>query len=230
MNQKKRLIEYLSAFVTNSRFNLFNKVIADRTNYISVALEDIYQPQNASAVLRSCDCFGVQNVNIIENRNKYKVNPDVALGSDKWLNMRKFNESDNNTISAINTLKKEGYRIVATTPHKNDFNPDNFDIEKGKFVLFLGSELKGLSNEMLDNADEFIKIPMYGFTESFNISVSAAILIHTLTGKLRNSNLNWKLSENEKIDILLDWLRKSVKKVDLLENKFWEDNKTYGDF
>jgi len=213
----KKRIDFFKEFLTDQRWDVFNKVIDERTRYMSVVLEDIYQSQNASAVLRTCDCFGVQDVHVIENVNQFKINPDVVLGSTKWLNLYNYNSFENNTLSTIQTLKSNGYRIVATTPHNNDVELDNFDLEKGKFALFFGSELPGLSNIVMENADEFLKIPMYGFTESFNISVSAAIILHHLTFKLRKSLIEWKLSEIEKDEILYNWIKTSVKDSDKIE-------------
>ena len=221
----EELINYLSEFALEERVELFNQVINNRTRYMTIALEDIYQSHNASAVLRSCDCFGVQDVHIIENDNEYKLSNEVSVGADKWLNLIKYNTQKNNTINAINQLKKDGYRIVATTPHTNDVNLEDFDLEKGKFALFFGAELPGLSDIVLDNADEFLKIPMYGFTESFNISVSAAITMHTLFNELINSDIAWQLTEDEKNNVLLEWLKKSVKSSDLLIERFINENK-----
>ena len=215
-----KLIQHLKNFVTPERFDLFSKIVQDRTRYMTVVLEDIFQPHNASAVLRSCDCFGVQDVHIIENENEYKVNPDVALGSSKWLNLYKYNSEKNNTLSAINSLKEKGYRIIATTPHTDDVNLEDFDVSKGKFALMFGSELPGLSDTAMKNADEFLKIPMFGFTESFNISVSAAVILHHLSLKLRQSGINIFLDENEKNEIILNWLKNSIKKSDLIIKEF----------
>jgi tRNA (guanosine-2'-O-)-methyltransferase len=224
---QKELIEYLATFVTPERLSLFERILENRTSYFTVVLEDIYQSQNASAVLRTCDCFGIQNVNVIENRNEFNVNKEVALGSSKWLTIRKFTEQENNSQEAIKTLKKEGFRIVATSPHINDTLLDDFDIEKGKAAFVFGSELPGISDTIMNEADEFVKIPMYGFTESFNISVSAAILLHHLTDKLRkNTNISWKLSDNEKEKVKLQWLRNTVKRSELLEKLFIEKQKS----
>ena len=212
----ERQIQFLSKYVTEHRFSLFQKVIENRTRYITVVLEDIFQPHNASAVLRTCDALGVQDVHIIENRNQYRVNPDVALGAHKWLNLYKYNKQENNTLAAIEHLRSEGYRIVATTPHKNDVELKEFDLDRGKVALFFGSELPGLSDIVLSNADEYLRIEMYGFTESFNISVSAAIILHYLTAKLRQSDLPWRLSEEEKKQIILEWLKRSIRNADAL--------------
>ena len=225
MTKLNPVISQLGEFVTEERLKLFKSVLENRTRYITVVLEDIYQPHNASAVLRTADCFGIQDVHIIENRNEYNINPDVALGSNKWLNLIKHNKKSNNTLDVIDNLKKDGYRIVATTPHTNDVSLNEFDLLKGKVALFFGTELNGLSKPMLNNADEYLRIPMYGFTESFNISVSASIILNELTGILRKSNLPWHLSQNEKEIIILRWLMNSIKRSEPI---FKELCKTYG--
>ena len=217
----EKLLNHLSNFVTPERLNLFEEVLKSRTKYITVVLEDIFQAQNASATLRTCDCFGVHDVHIIENRNKFNVDKQVALGSSKWVSINRHSQNKNNTIDAINKIRKKGYRIIATTPHTNDIALEDFDLSKGKCALFFGSEKPGLSDMILDEADEFIKIPMYGFTESFNVSVSVAIILHYLTYKLRSSEtIPWRLTEEEKISVKLDWLRNTIKKSHLIENKF----------
>jgi len=222
----KELINYLSPFVTDNRKKLFEKILKWRTNYLTVALEDIYQPQNASAVLRSVDCFGLQSVSVIENRNEFRVNKEVDMGSSKWLNIESYNRDENNTLEAIKSLRGKGYRIVATTPHEGAVDLEDFDIEKGKAALFFGTELTGISDIVKEEADEFLKIPMYGFTESFNISVSAAIILHYLTYKLRkNSKIGWQLNDKEKDQILLDWLRSTIHNSDAIEKQFLSDHK-----
>lgn len=223
---EKELINYLSLFVTETRRNLFENIIKWRTNYLTVALEDIYQPQNASAVLRSVDCFGLQSVSVIENKNEFRVNKEVDMGSSKWLNINSYNRGENNTLEAIKSLRDKGYRIVATTPHEGAVNLEEFDLEKGKAALFFGTELTGISDIVKDEADEFLKIPMYGFTESFNISVSAAIILHYLTYKLRrNTKIDWKLNTTEKNQILLDWLKATINNSDAIEKQFLSKNK-----
>jgi len=219
------LIKYLANCVTDSRLEVINKVLNLRSRYITVVLEDLFQPHNASAVLRTCDCFGIQDVHIIENENKYEVNRDIALGSAQWLTLNKYNKTNNNTLETIKFLRNEGYRIVATTPHTKDVNLEDFDITKGKIALFFGSERPGLSSIVLDNADEFLKIPMVGFTESFNISVSAAIILHHLTLQLRKSEIEWQLSETEKNILMYKWLYNSLKDPQGIEKEFF---KRYG--
>jgi len=216
---KKRFLSYLESFITENKRNLFAKVITQRTRHITIALEDIYQSQNASAVLRTCDCFGIQDVHIIENQNTYSINPDVALGSTKWLNMFKYNSEEMNTLTCYDELRKQGYRIVATTPHKDDIMLDELDLNS-KTALVFGTELEGLSQTAIDHADAWVKIPMYGFTESFNISVSAAIILHHLSEKLRNSDIGWQLSEEEMVDTRILWAKNVVKHAEKHEKAF----------
>lgn len=218
---KTKLLEHLLSFITENRRELFMKVIAERTKHITVVLEDIYQPHNASAVLRTCDLTGIQDVHIIENKNLYDVNPDVAMGSSKWLNLVKYNGFEDNTAEAFNQLKEQGYRIIATTPHKNDKSLEDISLDK-KMAFVFGTEMHGLSEGAIEKADEYIRIPMVGFTESYNISVSAALVLYTLTQKLRSSKINWQLNENEQVEILLEWARRSINRPELIEKKFLE--------
>jgi len=217
-----KLLNYLSKYITPERLDLFNRIIEYRTKHITVVLEDIYQSQNASAVLRSCDCFGIQDVHIIENKNEFRVDTEVSLGSSKWLTLTKHNNKTNNSLTTIRQLKKSGYRIVATTPHNNDQKLPDFDVTTKKTALVFGSELPGISDIIKNEADEFLKIPMFGFTESFNISVSAAIVLHHLTHQLHNSDINWHLTEKEKEEIKIQWIRNTIKRSDLIEQRFWK--------
>lgn len=217
------LINHLSGFITENRLSLFKKVLGERTRYITVLLEDIYQSQNASAVLRTCDCTGIQDVHIVEQQNEYEINRDVALGSNQWLSLHYYNEGTDNIWSGIEALRKQGYRIVATSPHKEGITPETFDLEKGKSALLFGTELNGLTERALELADEYIQIPMVGFTESYNISVSAAITLYSLRKRLEASALEWKMGEDEKNELLLSWLRTSIKMSDQIETKFIKD-------
>jgi tRNA (guanosine-2'-O-)-methyltransferase len=221
---QEELINHLSEFVTPKRLKLFEKVLEERTSYITLVLEDIFQPQNASAVLRTCDCFGIQHLHIIENRNEFSIDREVAMGASKWLSLHKYNQKKQNSLEAIKKLKRMGYRIVATSPHINDQLLPEFDLTKGKAAIVFGSELPGISETIMNEADEFMKIPMYGFTESFNISVSAAIVLYQLSQKLRNQpEINWKLNDEERNEIKLAWLRTTIKRSSILEKKILKE-------
>ncbi|NOR85983.1 MAG: TrmH family RNA methyltransferase [Bacteroidales bacterium] len=224
ISQKQQLLNQLLPMISDHKNELFTQIIQNRMRHLTVVVEDIYQSQNASAVLRSADCFGIQDVHIIENKNEYTINPEVALGSSKWLSLYKYNSEENNTKAAFAALRSKGYKIVATTPHKDDTMLEDLDIND-KVALVFGTELEGLSDYAIANADVHMKIPMYGFTESYNISVSAALCLHHLSDKIRRSDIDWKLHEQEKIEVLLDWARSVVKSGAEVERFMFSNSK-----
>lgn len=216
----EELIGHFLKCITNERKALFEELIQKRTKYLTVVLENIYQPLNASAVLRSCDCFGIQDVHVIENYNEFKPDREVAMGASNWLTVNRYDMNENNTLDCIQSLKNKGYRIVATSPHNSQTDLINFDLSKGKTALFFGTELEGLSDVVLENADEHLHIPMYGFTESFNLSVSAAICLYEMRMKMEKENIKWQLTEDEKNQVLLNWLRYSIDRSEIVEEDF----------
>ena len=205
--QRCQLYEQATAFYSDNKRELFDRLVKNRTRHISVVLEDVYQAHNASAVLRSCDCFGVQDVHVVENRNQYCPNGDVSMGSDKWVDYYKHKD-----IRALYAqLRARGYRIVATLPHENDTLLPDLDISQPTALVF-GTELTGLTQEAIEGADAYVKVPMYGFTESFNISVCAALSLFYLTEKMRADNrIDWQLSEEEQVKLKLYWSMQVIK-------------------
>ena len=216
-----QLINYLEQFVSENRRAAFKQVLEKRTKHFTVAIEDIYQPHNASAVVRSCDIFGVQTVNVIQNKYAFHASNRVARGAQKWLDFNYFKDKkNNNSLACIDFLKQQGYQIIATTPHNDSCLLPEFDISKPA-AFFFGVEKQGLSQDVLANADGFLKIPMVGFTESLNISVAAAIILYNLTERLRESSINWRLSEDEKTAYYLLWLEKSIKNISKIKEHYY---------
>ena len=205
----EKLVTYLESYLTENRMTRFQEVLSQRTKHFTVAMEDVYQLHNTSAVMRSCDVFGIQELHVIEERNVKRIDREIAMGAQKWVDLVRHHS----TKKAITSIKAQGYQIVATTPHEEDCDLADFDITK-KSCFFFGRETQGLSDEVLINADCFLKIPMVGFTESLNISVSAAIILQDVTQKLRVSNLEWQLSETEKLQKRFDWCKKTIKSFD----------------
>ena len=218
-----KLLTYLEGFVTDKRKNLFRNILQDRTRHFTVVLEDIYQQHNASAVIRSCDIFGIQDIHVIENKYKSKVSKNIAKGSQKWLSFHNYKEDTNNTLECLNTLKSKGYQIIATSPHNNSSILHDFDISKKSAFVF-GVEKTGVSDLVINNADGILKIPMVGFTESLNISVAAAIILENLTFKLRNSSVDWALTNEEQKILYASWIKKTIKNVDEIKERFIENN------
>lgn len=201
-------LEFLEDKLNPDRRALFRKILEQRTDHFTVAIEDVYQLHNTSAVIRSCDVFGVQNVHVIEEINFKRIDREIAMGAQKWIDVNRYDSTKN----CITSLREQGYRIIATTPHRGTALQD-FDISH-KAAVFFGTETNGISGELEKNADEFLQIPMVGFTQSLNISVSAAIILQELTFRLRRSDVNWKFSDTRKLEKRMDWTLKNLKKAD----------------
>ena len=211
-------LHFLENILTENRKEKFLKVLQNRTKHFTVVVEDVFQMHNTSAVMRSCEVFGIQELNVIEQRYGKSIDKEIAMGAQKWVDIKTF-ESITNCIDAI---KSKGYQIIATTPHENDCLLDDFDISKPS-ALFFGTERDGLSEEIMKQADGFLKIPMIGFTESLNISVSAAIIIQNLTSRLRNSAIDWHLSDDEILEKRLAWARNSIKDIKRIEERYYQN-------
>ena len=215
----EKLLQYFEGYLTEKRKVLFKKVLEDRTRHFTVVLEDIFQSHNTSAVLRTCDIFGIQDIHVIENKYNQKVSKHVAKGSQKWLSINRYKSDGDNTKTCLEFLKSKGYQIIATTPHNNSCLLEDFDINKKSAFVF-GVEAEGVSDYVKQNADGYLKIPMVGFTESLNISVAAAIILQKITSKLRNSNSNWKLSNVEKKTLYFNWIKGTIKNVIKIEEYY----------
>ena len=213
-------LEFLENILTDNRKERFLNVLKNRTNHFTIAVEDIFQMHNTSAVMRSCEVFGIQELNVIEQRYGKSIDKEIAMGAQKWVDISAFDSIS----GCVASLKAKGYQIIATTPHENDCLMDDFDISKPS-ALFFGTERDGLSEEILQKADGFLKIPMVGFTESLNISVSAAIIIQNLMHRLRNSDINWQLSEEEILKKRLQWARSSIKDIKRIEVRYYKENR-----
>jgi tRNA (guanosine-2'-O-)-methyltransferase len=207
-----KLNKYLEEFVTENRKDIFKNVLEDRTRHFTVILEDLYQKHNTSAITRSCDIFGIQDLHVIENKYKTYVSNQVGKGSQKWLTFHRYNQKEHNTQDCIDAIKAKGYQIIATTPHENSNFVADFDVLKKSAFVF-GVEKEGVSKMMLDQADGHLKIPMYGFTESLNVSVAAAIVLQDITARLRKTQIDWRLDPIEKQAIYSQWLQKSIKSI-----------------
>lgn len=222
MINNDKLLAMLSRHVTSTRFKRIVEVSSLRTRYLTLVAEDLYYSQNASALLRSCDCFGIQDVHIIENHNRLPtINRHVALGTSQWLTIRRYKTSRNNTLTALTDLKQRGYRIVATVPDSTACSLYDFALEKGPAALVFGNERDGISPAVQEMADEFLTIPMRGFAESLNISVSAAISLSNLSDRLRKSSLLWQLSEDDLAELRLKWVRRSAKRGTEIEEEYF---------
>ena len=213
------LLNYLEGFLTENRKERFLKVLENRTNHFTIAMEDVYQLHNTSAVMRSCEVFGIQELNVVEQKFGKRIDTEIAMGAQKWVDVNRFNSIQN----CIDSMKSKGYQIIATTPHNDSCLLHEFDITKPS-AIFFGTERDGLSQEVIDQADGYLKIPMVGFTESLNISVSAAIIIQDITNRLRQSDINWQLTAEELLEKRLEWARNSIKDIVRIEERYAQLN------
>ncbi len=212
-----KLLEYLQSYLTPRRKRLFNQIVKQRTRHFTVVTEDVYQLHNTSAVMRTCDVFGIQDLHIVEENLGKRIDKEIAMGAQKWVSLYRYASIDD----SISHLKDKGYRIIATTPHHQAFTLQDFDVSRPA-AFFFGKESEGLSDTVINQADGFLTIPMFGFTESLNISVSVAIILQTMVSRLHESGIDWQLAEEEQRKIILDWTKKSIKSVDKIIERFYD--------
>lgn len=217
MTEREKVLTAFYNIVTESKQHMFNQHASERTRYFTIVLENMFQMHNASAVMRSCDCFGVQDLHVIEDRNEYKVDREIAMGAGKWVDLHQYT-SKNATEECLKSLKEKGYKIIATTPHESNITVHDLDLSQ-KTALVFGTELEGLTKEAFELADGYVHLPMYGFTESFNVSVSAALTMHTVRQRLEESELDWKLSYEEQVETKIQWCKNILRNGDGVETE-----------
>jgi tRNA (guanosine-2'-O-)-methyltransferase len=221
---KQKIIESLKEFVSEERYKRIQNIVRQRTRHLSIVVENLFQSHNMSAILRTAECMGIQDVHIIERDFEYEINNQIALGSQKWLSIYRYNSLKNNTLHCLQSLKEKGYKIAATLPCEKQHLLDDISIDTKTAFLF-GTELNGLTQDAIDMADEFVKIPMYGFTESYNVSVSVGLTMMNVNERLRKSLINWTLSDEEILELELEWLKKSIKDSDNILKQFYHYEK-----
>lgn len=212
VEQCRERIEYLAQFMLPERLATLQRAVANRTKYMTLLAENMFHPQNASALVRHCEAFGVQNLHTVQTLCKFNPNVDIVRGTDKWIDIHRHNS----TVEALAALKSEGYRIIATTPHRESCTPESFDVKKGKFAIVMGTEKTGISDEVMAAADEFMRIPMCGMVESLNVSACAAIIVYMLSERMRHEVEGWQLTEQEQTRTLYKWIVDTVKDAEPL--------------
>lgn len=210
-------LNYLEGFITPERRDNFMRVLAQRTKHFTIAMEDVFQLHNTSAVMRTCEIFGFQELHVVEEKYGKSIDKEIAMGAQKWVDVHRYST----TAACIQDIKTKGYKIIATSPHNDSCLLEDFDITQPS-AIFFGTERLGLTDEVLGQADGFLKIPMFGFTESINVSSSAAIIIQHLSTRLRKSGIQWQLSEEEILEKRIDWTEKSIRDIDFIKRKYLE--------
>lgn len=217
----RQIFDHLLTYVTPRRQARFAEVLDQRTRRITVVLEDFYDSHNISAVLRTCDALGVQDVHVIETEHEFEHEPEIALGSEKWLTVHRYGNSPDSRRACVASLRQAGYRLLAVTPHADARPPEEIDVS-GPCALVFGTEKEGLTGEIMDASDGAVRIPMCGFVESLNVSVAAALCLYPMTRRLRSGPRDWGLTAAERDTLLFEWVRKSVPHVEQLAQRFLE--------
>jgi tRNA (guanosine-2'-O-)-methyltransferase len=197
------VIAALEPLTTDARGDRLKSILGERTGSVTVVFDHPHDPHNGSAVLRSCDAFGVQRVHVICGQDQFAASRMVAKGSERWVDIIHHESA----AVAARLLRQEGFRLFVTHPEGRLTPTDLVSLEKVAFIL--GNERDGVSQELTELADDTVRIPMRGFVESLNVSVTAAILVQAAC-QGRPSDL----SERERQNIYARWLRKSVPRAD----------------
>ena len=219
---QRELLAHLQTFLTRERQERFEEILSRRTRHLTVVLEDVFQPHNQSAVLRTADAVGIQDVHVIEAKSRLDVARDIALGCDRWLTIHRHRQDDDDTRSCLSTLKRQGYRILAASPHVPAVPLPDVAVPQ-KTALVVGHETEGVSSAALALADERVVVPMWGFVESFNLSVAAALCLYDLRTKLDASPLDWRLTAEEAEELRFLWTRRSITNVEAIERRYFSD-------
>ncbi|MEN9994164.1 MAG: hypothetical protein RL762_821 [Bacteroidota bacterium] len=224
MTENDYVLSEFYKIITANKVGMFDRIAPQRSRHLVVGLENIQQDHNASAIMRSMDCLGFQELHLIEKNNSYQFQRDIALGAARWLDVVQHQEGPEPVLDAIAQLKNKGYRIVATSPHHKAVTPQTIDISR-PIALFFGAEKHGISEELLHNADELLHIPMNGFTESFNLSVSAAMVLSALRTRLEASKFDWLLPKAAQTMLKIEWCERILNGGPQLAQKFREEFK-----
>jgi tRNA (guanosine-2'-O-)-methyltransferase len=222
-NSKEKTLRYFQQFLTAHKIDLFEKKVLQRTRHFTLILEDLFHPHNASAILRNADCLGLQDIHLIENHHQFKNEKDISLGSRKWLKLTRYNDFDTSSPTCLDQLKEKGYTIAVLSPHHDDIAINEYPIEQ-KTAFILGAEKTGLTDYSLQNADVHVKVPMYGFTESYNVSVTAALTLYDVIHRARKSTIDWQLSKDEQWEVKLAWTLRSIRSSRSLIDHFLKEN------
>ena len=224
MTEDAYVLQEFYKIITPNKVGLFEKIAPQRSRHLVVGLENIQQDHNASAIMRTMDCLGIQELHLIEKNNNYQFQRDIALGAARWLDVMQHQQEPEPVLDSIAHLRQKGYQIVATSPHIKANTPQNLNLTQ-PIALFFGAEKHGISEELSANADAFLHIPMHGFTESFNLSVSAALVLSALRTRLEASSIDWLLSPEAQIELKISWCERILNGGPQLAQKFREEFK-----
>ena len=215
MKTNQEIYDYLQQFLTNERLSKIEHFSKESSDFVLPVMEDVYQFRNAAAIVRSVEACGFHHVVALEEENVFNPNLRVTKGAETWVQVEKMP----NNLDSLKEIKSRGYRILAVSPEKNATMLPDYEV-KEPIALVFGTELEGVSDEILDFADETLAIPMFGFTKSFNVSVAAAICMYELKQKLMKSGIDYKLSKEKLLELKIRWAKNSIKSSEQILERF----------
>ncbi|MBP7172967.1 MAG: RNA methyltransferase [Cloacibacterium sp.] len=198
--------EYLKQFLTSDRLRKIEHYSLESSDFVLPVMEDVYQFRNAAAIIRSVEACGFHKVVALEESNTFNPNLSVTKGADTWVEVERMPRN----LASLQNIKERGYKIIAVSPEKNAQSLPDYQLSQ-PIALVFGTELEGVTTEILDFADETLAIPMYGFTKSFNVSVAAAICMYELKQKLLKSDFNYSLNKEKLLQLKIRWAVNSIR-------------------
>ena len=215
MKTNQEIYDYLQQFLTDERLSKIEHFSKESSDFVLPVMEDVYQFRNAAAIVRSVEACGFHHVVALEEENVFNPNLKVTKGAETWVQVEKMP----NNLDSLKEIKSRGYRILAVSPEKNATMLPDYEV-KEPIALVFGTELEGVSDEIIDFADETLAIPMFGFTKSFNVSVAAAICMYELKQKLIKSGIEYQLSEEKLLELKIRWAKNSIKSSEQILERF----------
>lgn len=210
-----QIFEYLKQFLTEKRLYKIQYFSERSSDFVLPIIGDVYQFRNAAAIVRSVEACGFHKVVALEEENIFEPNLRVTKGADTWVEVEKMSHQ----ISSLQKIRERGYKILAVSPERNAKLLPDYNIKEPTALVF-GTEKEGVSEEFLDFADETLAIPMYGFTESFNVSVAAAICMYDFKQKLIKSDLDYFLKDEKLLQTRIRWAVNSIRSGEEILNQY----------
>lgn len=215
MKNPEETFHYIKQFLTEERLQKIEHFSAESSDFVLPVMEDIFQFRNAAAIVRSVEACGFHKIVAMESENVFNPNLRVTKGAENWVEVEKLPHH----LDSLQKIKNRGYKILAVSPEKNATMLPDYDLKEPVALVF-GTEKEGVTEEILNFADETLAIPMYGFTKSFNVSVAAAICMYELKQKLIKSNIDYKLSGEKLWEIKIRWAKNSIPSGDMILEKY----------
>ncbi|MCY0977969.1 RNA methyltransferase [Chryseobacterium wangxinyae] len=219
MEDLAKTYEYLKQFLTEERLKKIEHFAPESSDFVLPVLEDVYQFRNAAAIVRSVEACGFHKVVALQEENNFEPNLKVTKGADTWVEVEKLPRN----MESFQKIKDKGYKIVVVSLENDAKMLPDYEITE-PIALVFGTEMEGVSQEILDFADETLAIPMYGFTRSFNVSVAASLCMYELKQKLMKSGIDYKLNDEKLLRMKIRWTVNSIRSGEQIYNKYLKDN------